>query len=92
MNHPRENNSCTVLGGKLYSFTGREYGEPSDIEVLDVANFATSWLLIDLPGMPRLTSPVVCPISDSEIIFMGGYGDCTGTEIYVFDVETAQMR
>jgi len=71
MNQPRHSHSSCALGDRVYVFGGSDgHAKLDSVESFDVKQ--NEWSLFSVEGFTSRIFPVVCPISPTEIVIMGG--------------------
>jgi len=74
LNQARYYHSSCTLCTKLYVFSGCDRHERllNSLEVLNLAKENNLWKLVPLVDFPARGEAVVCPVSETEILIMGG--------------------
>ena len=98
MNVKRQGPACTFFIGRLYAFAGYYDGNfYNSIEILDINANKDAWQLIELEQILPRQYPIICPISDSELVISGGfYRKPDGTnalyhDVYIFSTDQQQV-
>ena len=71
LNKPRNSHSSCVLNDRLYVFGGYRSKYLSSVEVFDIVKRNT-WSLIELPNIEPRAMAIFCPVSETQIIIIGG--------------------
>ena len=89
LNVARSEHSSCAMGNEVYVFCGWDGSQYlSSIECLNVAEQQAAWEIFTVDALTVRNSPVVCPLSDSDFVIMGGYADCN----YLSDVIILDKR
>ena len=59
----------------------------NSVEVLNV-EFSDYWILVHLPAVSPRESPVFCPISETQIVIIGGYDNKHLSDVILLDSKT----
>lgn len=92
LNIARDNHSSCTIGDLIFAICG-EYNctQLNSVEMLDYSKPAKSraWVLIEIEAMIGRTNPAVCPVSDIEILIMGGHDGLEMlSDAWLFNIST----
>ena len=94
LNVVRYSHAACIIGSRQYVFGGRNNRNEqlANIEICEIGNNAAQWenLLLDQVE-PRFFS-VFCPISEREILILGGRDKDYRKDAFIFDIFNKQTR